>query len=155
MLRRINHSFSGHLLASCNALLRKLAEIPPDLAREGRGHARTAARLLRRYFRGRMVRFDLPLDWTRGTPFQKRVWEATRRIPFGQVWPYKAVARAARSANAPRAVGQALAANPTPILVPCHRVIYLDGALGGYTAGEGWKEWLLALEDVQLKIRLR
>ena len=149
------HGISRVILGGDDVLLDSLRRLPPDLAREGRGHARTAARLLRGYFRGRMVRFDVPLDWTRGTPFQKRVWEATRRIPFGQVWAYKAVARAARSANAPRAVGQALGANPTPILVPCHRVIYLDGALGGYTAGEGWKEWLLALEDVQLKIRLR
>jgi O-6-methylguanine DNA methyltransferase len=149
------HGVSRIVLGGDEALLKSLRTLPQDLAREGRGHAAAATRVLKRYFNGRPVSFDLAFDWTRGTPFQRKVWQAARRIPYGQVWSYKAVARAAGASHAPRAVGQALAANPTPILVPCHRVIYLDGTLGGYTAGEGWKEWLLALEDVQLKMRLR
>jgi methylated-DNA-[protein]-cysteine S-methyltransferase len=146
---------SGVILGCDQALLDSLHALPPTVGTEGGGRATAAARQLRRYFKGRPVSFDVALDWSKGTAFQRRVWEVTRRIPHGQVWSYKALATATGAANASRAVGQALAANPTPILVPCHRVIYLDGSLGGYTAGVGWKEWLLALEDVQLKIKLR
>jgi methylated-DNA-[protein]-cysteine S-methyltransferase len=149
------HGVSRVVLAGDEPLLESLRALPQDIAREGRGHAAATVRLLKRYFNGHPVRFDLPFDWTRGTAFQRKVWHAARRIPYGQVWSYKAVARAAGAIQAPRAVGQALAANPTPILVPCHRVIYLDGSLGGYAAGEGWKEWLLALEDIQLEMKLR
>ncbi len=149
------HGVSRVILGGDETLLASLRALPPDLAIESRGHAAAAARQLKRYFKGSRALLDTRLDWARGTPFQRSVWEATRRIPYGQAWSYKAVARAAGVAHAPRAVGQALAANPTPILVPCHRVIYVDGSLGGFTAGEGWKESLLALEDIQLKIRLR
>ncbi len=149
------HGVSRVVLTGHETLLGSLRALPLDVAAEGRGHAAAAVRLLKRYFNGHPVRFDVAFDWTRGTTFQRKVWDAARRIPYGQVWSYKAVARAAGASQAPRAVGQALAANPTPILVPCHRVIYVDGTLGGYAAGEGWKEWLLALEDIQLEMKLR
>lgn len=118
----------------------------------GRGRDQAATPLLREardqlhdYFDGRRLRFDLPLA-PRGTPFQRRVWAALRRIPPGETRSYADIAR--EIASAPRAVGQANGRNPLPILIPCHRVIAADGALGGYS-GEGGaaaKRFLLAHE---------
>lgn len=119
----------------------------------GRGRDRTATPLLVRaadrlqaYFDGEDVAFDdLPLA-PPGTPFQRRVWQALRRIPRGTTRRYGDLARAL--ATSPRAVGGACARNPIPILIPCHRVVSADGALAGYSGGEGaeTKLYLLRLE---------
>lgn len=93
--------------------------------------------LVRRYFRRERVEFDLPLDLSYGTPFMRRVWRATRLIPYGETRTYAWVARKAGSPRAFRAVGMALARNPLPLIVPCHRVIRSDGSLGGFTAPGG------------------
>ena len=92
---------------------------------------------LREYFSGGRVRFDLPLDLSSVTPFQRQALEIIREIPAGTVWTYRQVAQAMGAPKASRAVGQAMARNPIPIIVPCHRVIASDGSLGGYGAGEG------------------
>jgi methylated-DNA-[protein]-cysteine S-methyltransferase len=107
----------------------------------------TAAREeLVNYFRGRPADFRrLTLD-LQGTPFQKRVWRELQRIPHGQPISYKELARRAGSPKAFRAVGQANALNPIPIIVPCHRVIAADGSLGGYSSGLDRKRWLLKHE---------
>jgi methylated-DNA-[protein]-cysteine S-methyltransferase len=81
-----------------------------------------------------------------GTPFQRRVWDALRRIPPGTTTTYGAIARAIGTPHAARAVGAANAANPIAILVPCHRVVGADGALTGYAFGVERKRWLLAHE---------
>lgn len=93
--------------------------------------------------------FDLPLA-PRGTPFQRRVWDALLAIPRGEVRTYGDLARALGTAA--RAVGGAVGANPLPILIPCHRVVAGGGALGGYSGGEGesTKRHLLRLEGVAL-----
>ncbi len=70
-----------------------------------------------------------------GTAFQRRVWNALRRIPYGRTLSYAGLARAIGHPRAVRAVAQACAANPVPLLVPCHRVIRSDGSLGGYSSG--------------------
>lgn len=82
-----------------------------------------------------------------GTPFQRRVWEALRAIPSGETRSYGDVARVVGCASA-RAVGRAIAVNPVPILIPCHRVIAADGTLGGYSGADGLatKRYLLTLE---------
>ncbi|MBI5137863.1 MAG: methylated-DNA--[protein]-cysteine S-methyltransferase [Nitrospirae bacterium] len=87
----------------------------------------------------------VPLD-PPGTPFQLAVWQAARRIPPGQVRTYGELAGAIGRPRAARAVGQALGANPVPLLVPCHRVVAAGGALGGFTGGTALKARLLAHE---------
>jgi O-6-methylguanine DNA methyltransferase len=103
---------------------------------------------LREYFAGSRLRFDLPLDLSRLTPFQQRVLQITRGIAAGTVWTYRQVAEAMGKPKASRPVGQALGHNPVPIVVPCHRVVASDGSLGGYSAGGGLasKRLLLQLE---------
>jgi len=105
-----------------------------------------AARQLAEYFAGRRHEFDLPLD-AHGTTFQKRVWNALRRIPYGQTRSYGDIARAAGSPKGARAVGMANHNNPIGIVVPCHRVIASDGSLGGYGGGVDFKRRLLDLES--------
>lgn len=111
--------------------------------------ARTA---LDRFLRGRAIPGSLPLDLSMGTPFQRRVWEATRAVPWGEVVSYAAIARSAGAPKAMRAVGNALGENPVPIVVPCHRVVHAGGSIGGFTSGLAWKRYLLSLEGGQLEL---
>lgn len=98
------------------------------------------------YFRGQPVTFlTVPLDLT-GTPFQWAVWQAVRQIPFGDTRSYGELAQALGRPRAARAVGQALKANPVPLLIPCHRVIAAAGSLGGFSGPVGLKAWLLEHE---------
>jgi len=101
---------------------------------------------LARYFAGEAVRFRARLDLSAGTAFQRRVWHALRRVPFGRTISYGELAARAGSPRAARAVGQAMGANPVAIVVPCHRVIRSDGGLGGFGAGLPIKRWLLRHE---------
>jgi AraC family transcriptional regulator, regulatory protein of adaptative response / methylated-DNA-[protein]-cysteine methyltransferase len=87
----------------------------------------------------------VPLD-IRGTVFQRRVWEALRRIPRGETRTYRDIARAVGTPRALRAVGSACGANPVALAVPCHRAVRADGGLGGYAWGLQRKRKLLALE---------
>lgn len=111
---------------------------------------------LNRYFAGQRVDFsDIPLDGSLGTPFQRRVWEALRQIPYGETRSYGSLAEAIGLSGACRAVGNANGRNPWPIIVPCHRVIRRDGSLGGYSAegacgGPVIKRYLLELEGLRL-----
>jgi len=108
----------------------------------------TAARAqLDQYFAGRRREFDLPLA-PRGTPFQLRVWQALRTIPWGQTISYAELARRIGQPSACRAVGGANGRNPLSIVVPCHRVIGADGSLTGFGGGLAAKQRLLALEGV-------
>jgi methylated-DNA-[protein]-cysteine S-methyltransferase len=97
------------------------------------------------YFRGLRRSFDLPLR-PEGTPFQKRVWEMTSAIPYGETKTYAEVAKAVGVGRAARAVGAALSANPIPILIPCHRVVRSDGSPGGYAPDPRIKGMLLKFE---------
>ena len=104
---------------------------------------------LKLYFAGERVRFDdLPLDLRGCTEFERRVYKATRSIPFGKVASYGQIAKAIGQPGAARAVGQALGNNPVAIMIPCHRVIASDGSLGGFTGGLHWKKKLLRHEGV-------
>jgi methylated-DNA-[protein]-cysteine S-methyltransferase len=98
------------------------------------------------YFEGRRTRFGLPVDWTLTGGFCRRVLEETARIPYGKVSTYSEVAAAAGSPRAHRAAGNALGANPIPIVVPCHRVIRSGGDIGNYGGGPETKRFLLELE---------
>jgi methylated-DNA-[protein]-cysteine S-methyltransferase len=101
------------------------------------------------YFRGRRRKFSFPLDLSAGTAFQRRVWRAMQRIPFGTTKSYGEIACEIGSPQGARAVGMACGKNPVPILVPCHRVVASGGKLGGFSAGRHWKNRLLALEGVR------
>src|SRR5487761_19683 len=92
----------------------------------------TACKELDEYFTGRRETFDLPLDWALSSGFRRQVLAATARIPFGGTSTYGQVATEAGSPQAFRAAGTALATNPIPIIVPCHRVLPASGAVGGY-----------------------
>ena len=105
-----------------------------------------AVKLLQRYLSGERVSFDLPLDMRYYTAFQQAVWKAAAKIPSGETRSYAWVAKRIRNPKAVRAVGQALGANPVPIIIPCHRVIGSSGSLGGYSGGIGMKQKLLKLE---------
>ena len=94
---------------------------------------------------GRAPRIDLPLD-VRATAFQRRVWEALQRIPYGRTRSYSTIARDIGKPTAVRAVARACATNPVAIVVPCHRVVREDGGLGGYRWGLKRKQALLARE---------
>jgi methylated-DNA-[protein]-cysteine S-methyltransferase len=102
-------------------------------------------RQLDEYFEGRRKSFDLPLA-PDGSSFQRKVWAALRRIPYGTVSSYGTLAHQIDSA--PRAVGGACGRNPLPIIVPCHRVLAAGGSLGGYSGFDGLetKRFLLSLE---------
>lgn len=106
-----------------------------------------AGRQLGEYFAGRRTRFDLPLDLTPVSEFDRRVLGVVLEIPSGGVLTYADVARRIGSPSAARAVGGAVGRNPVPIVIPCHRVVRSDGTLGGYSGGGvGFKRRLLALE---------
>ncbi len=101
---------------------------------------------LTEYFAGEREAFDLELA-PHGTPFQRSVWDALARIPYGRTTSYGELALALGSPRAVRAVGLANGRNPLSIVVPCHRVVGADGALTGYAGGLWRKRFLLALEE--------
>jgi methylated-DNA-[protein]-cysteine S-methyltransferase len=107
-------------------------------------------RELDEYFAGQRTGFDVAVDWSVVHGFGRRVLRATAAIPFGEVSTYAAIAARAGSPKASRATGNALGANPIPIVVPCHRVLRTGGTLGGYTGGIEKKETLLRIEGVLL-----
>ena len=134
--------------AGQDAVLERLAaRLSPRIVRST---ARTdaVARELDEYFTGRRTRFDVALDWSLVGDFGRRVLGATAAIPFGDVSTYAQIAALAGSPRGSRATGNALGANPMPIVVPCHRVLRSGGGLGGYTGGLERKRWLLGLEGV-------
>ncbi len=100
---------------------------------------------MNRYFNGRLAKFNLPVDLI-GTPFQLRVWKELSKISYGTTISYKQLAKRLGTSRGFQAIGRANAANPLPIVIPCHRVLGVDGALVGYSAGIKTKEFLLKLE---------
>ncbi len=106
---------------------------------------KAAAEQLVAYFEGELTDFTIPLAIV-GTEFQRSVWAGVSGIPFGETNSYRDVAVAIGRARAVRAVGAANAANPLPIVVPCHRVIGSNGTLTGYAGGLEAKRWLLGHE---------
>jgi methylated-DNA-[protein]-cysteine S-methyltransferase len=106
----------------------------------------TTARELEEYFTGGRRTFDVPLDWRLATGFRSAVLHHLPEISYGHTATYAAVAQLAGNPKAVRAVGTACAANPLPVVVPCHRVVRSDGGIGGYLGGVDAKRTLLTLE---------
>jgi len=128
---------------------KKRIEIPSDWI-EDKEFFREAARQLEAYFCGKLESFDLKTA-PEGTDFQKSVWKALYEIPYGETRTYKEIAVSIGKQKAYRAVGLANNRNPIAIIIPCHRVIGSDGKLTGYASGLDIKEFLLKLEENNLK----
>ena len=107
-------------------------------------------RLLDQFLRGVRVEFDVPFDLGELGDFSRRVLLEVKKIPYGIVVSYASIGRRLGYPMAARAVGQAVGRNPVPIVIPCHRVVRSDGALGGFGMGLNLKKHLLALEGIRL-----
>jgi methylated-DNA-[protein]-cysteine S-methyltransferase len=130
-----------------DAVLEQLAErISPRVLHASRDSLTQTRRELDEYFGGSRQTFGVPLDWRLSSGFRREVLRATAEIPYGSTASYRDVATRAGSPNAVRAAGTALATNPLPIVVPCHRVLRTGGGLGGYGGGPQAKAALLHLE---------
>lgn len=135
------------------SLGRKEEEFCKELSAAGFRHAqadrkcnRDVLEEIEAFFAGKVTRFSSPLH-LQGRPFDMRVWQALQRIPLGETRSYEEIACAIGNPRACRAVGGANSRNPIPLLIPCHRVIRKDGALGGFSSGTEIKQWLLHFEQ--------
>jgi methylated-DNA-[protein]-cysteine S-methyltransferase len=122
--------------------------VPVVLIREQDGLAEYED-ALSEFLEGGSAPLRLQVDLRGVGEFARKVYDVTRAIPAGSTWSYAQVAKRVASSRHARAVGQALAANPVPIVIPCHRVVESRGKLGGFSAGLVWKRRLLALERGQ------
>jgi AraC family transcriptional regulator of adaptative response/methylated-DNA-[protein]-cysteine methyltransferase len=100
---------------------------------------------LRRYFKGELREFSIPMD-VPGSEFQRVVWKALTEIPYGETMSYEALAKKIGKVRAARAVGHTNGLNRIGIIIPCHRVVNKNGSLGGYGGGLWRKQALLDLE---------
>ena len=140
-LVRVAYASEGH-----DTVLQSLADkISPRILRAP-GRLETVARQLDEYFAAKRQEFSVPLDWRLSAGFRNTVLRHLPEIGYGRTASYAAVARLAGNPNAVRAVGSACATNPLPVVVPCHRVVRSDGAMGGYLGGPEAKRFLLTLE---------
>jgi methylated-DNA-[protein]-cysteine S-methyltransferase len=106
-------------------------------------------RQLDEYFAGRRRSFEVPLDWQLSRGFRRAVLAELVQVPYGRTISYKELAERAGNPRAVRATGSAMATNPLPIVVPCHRVVRTGGDLGQYGGGADAKEWLLRHENAR------
>ncbi len=139
---RAGGALLGAAFGGGDVLARRLRVPAPELC-PGESETRSARSQVEAYFSGALREFDLEVE-PDGTEFQRKVWEELARIPFGETRSYAALAR--NIGSSPRAVGAANAANPLCLIVPCHRVIGVDGGLTGFAFGTERKRWLLAHE---------
>ena len=128
------------------AELRRLVRVYGPAVVPDHRRSSALARELEQYFAGRRKSFDLDIDLSGLTAFQRKVLAQTARIPFGDLLTYRTIAKRIGNEKASRAVGGAVGSNPIPIVVPCHRVVATDGSLGGYSGGLAAKRALLAIE---------
>lgn len=127
------------------------AELPGAAWAPSLRELKPAVEQLDAYFNGGLVAFELPMD-LHGSEFQLKVWNALRRVPYGDTRSYGDVAKEIRQPRSGRAVGLANQQNPLAIVIPCHRVVGADRTLGGYSGGVARKRWLL---DHEAKHRRR
>jgi methylated-DNA-[protein]-cysteine S-methyltransferase len=125
------------------------------------GHRALPNRLLRdaqaqvtAYLVGKRRTLDFPIDLSTGTSFQRRVWQTALRIPYGRARSYQWIASKVGGKRYARAVGNALGANPVPLIVPCHRVVAQDTSLGGFSGGLTVKRKLLDLEGTLEQLKM-
>jgi len=132
-------------LKSEKDFLRRLKErFPGEIIRDDR-RSKNVLNQIKKYLKGELQRFDCKLDF-KGTTFQKKVWSALAKIPYGQTRSYKEIAQSIGHPKAFRAVGNANGQNSIPLIIPCHRVIESNGGLGGFGHGIEVKRRLLDFE---------
>ena len=107
------------------------------------------------YLDGKRDCFNVPLDLSRGTPFQRRVWRVLQRVPYGKLRSYQWIASHVGGRHYARAVGSAVGANPLPVVIPCHRIVAQDASLGGFSGGLPMKRKLLTLEGTLQYLNVR
>ncbi len=112
-----------------------------------------ARRQLLDYLTGRRTSFELPLDLTGGTTFQRQVWRTLQRVPYSKLRSYRWIAARVGGPQYARAVGNAVGANPLPIVIPCHRIVAHDASLGGFSGGLSMKRKLLSLEGTLTQLQ--
>lgn len=147
-MRHIVHSPIGKLgITVKNDLITEVAFISEETSNHTGDRAPDIQQAFTAYFSAPAYQFNLPLQ-PAGTPFQQKVWQALRAIPYGQTVTYGELAKQLHTS--PRAVGQACRKNPLPVIIPCHRVVGAanDGGFLGATEGAGMKikQWLLSHE---------
>ncbi|BBZ27493.1 methylated-DNA--protein-cysteine methyltransferase [Mycolicibacterium madagascariense] len=140
-LVRVAFAVEGH-----DDVLQHLADRISPRVSAAPGRLDAMARELDEYFAGARTTFDVALDWRLSSGFRATVLRHLPEIGYGRTASYAAVAQLAGNPKAVRAVGSACATNPLPVVVPCHRVVRSDGALGGYLGGVDAKRTLLTLE---------
>ena len=123
-------------------LLKKIHPYPQKQS----GQLMTIEKEFHQYFNGKLKNFSFKPDLSQGTHFQQSIWKKLTTIPCGKTKSYQWLASAIGKPQASRAAGNANGRNPVPVIVPCHRVIRQNGALGGYTGGIHLKKFLLDLE---------
>jgi methylated-DNA-[protein]-cysteine S-methyltransferase len=140
--------------SSRRAVLSEMQLSEVDLLKGRRSsRLREAQSQLTGYLAGRRRSFDLPLDITCGTSFQRKVWRTLRRVSYGRLRSYQWVAARIGGSQYARAVGNAVGANPMPIVIPCHRIVAQDTSLGGFSGGLPTKRKLLTLEGTLAELR--
>jgi methylated-DNA-[protein]-cysteine S-methyltransferase len=139
-------AFKGEAARTARSLTERFGEVTFRRAPDPAG----AVSRMRAYLAGEITAFDsIPVE-IGGTPFQRAVWEALRRIPAGSTISYAQLAAKVGRPKAVRAAGSANGKNPVGIVIPCHRVIAADGTIGGYGGGLAMKHWLLRHEGVEI-----
>jgi O-6-methylguanine DNA methyltransferase len=140
--------------ASRRAVLSELQAVSAELLTgQASARLREARAQLTDYLAGTRRSFDLSLDLARGTSFQRKVWRILRSVSYGRLRPYQWVAVRVGGRQYARAVGNAVGANPMPIVIPCHRIVAQDASLGGFSGGLPTKRKLLALEGTLTQLR--
>lgn len=133
------------------ASLRKQSSEP--FANEATARLKAAQQQLIEYLEGTRQTFDLPLDLSGGTAFQRKVWRTLLNVPYAKLRSYQWVAARVGGPQYARAVGNAVGANPLPIVVPCHRIVAQDATLGGFSGGLPTKRRLLTLEGTLAQLQ--
>jgi O-6-methylguanine DNA methyltransferase len=131
--------------------LRALSDGP--LQRGDSARLTAARRQLLDYLAGKRNTFDVPLDLSKGTSFQRKVWRTLQRVPYGKLRSYQWIADRVGGRHYARAVGSAVGANPLPVVIPCHRIVAQDASLGGFSCGLPMKRKLLSLEGTLTQLQ--
>lgn len=134
--KRSKRAIESELIEQSNEPVQRGESIRLDAAR----------RQLLDYLAGTRQTFDVPLDLSQGTTFQRQVWRVLLRVPYGKLRSYQWIAERVGGPQYARAVGNAVGANPIPIVIPCHRIVAQDATLGGFSGGLPMKRKLLSLE---------
>lgn len=135
-----------YMVFSRNCLVGIAFECPSEISLRHNATTAQVKKEFAEYFRNERKEFSCRTVFLEGTEFEKKVWNALKEIPYGETRSYKWLATEIGEPRAARAVGNALAKNPIPIIFPCHRIIESGGSLGGYTPGAGIKRRLLGIE---------